>query len=866
MKERIISVLTAASVLCALAALPVSADDVTVVRLDPSNASPFNGGRFQGWGTSLCWWANRLGYSEKLTSAAADAFFSEGGLSLDIARYNLGGGDDPEHDHITRSDSKIPSYAAGFDDDGNIIYDMTADENQRNIALAAMKANPDIYFEGFSNSPPWFMTNSLCSSGAENAGDDNLNSEHLGDFTEFIAEVTERMRDEYGIKFQSYSPMNEPDTTYWGALSPKQEGAHYSPGKTQSDTITALRRSLDSHGLTDVLVAGMDETDIDKSVANYALLTDEAKAALGRIDTHTYGGSQRRQLKETAVNAGKNLWMSEVDGGWDGFALADRIILDMNGMMPAAWVMWDIVDFHRDSDFTAPDGTKTEADASLDPPSSLWGIAMADHDNETLELSNKYYFFGQFTRYINPGDTIIASSDGTLAAYNKETGDIKIVAVNRGTEDFDYEFDLSAFLNVGNDVTEIRTNNETGDSAEHWKEIKGEAEMSGTTLKTTLKAGTLTTYIIKGADDGFTFDAATGEYSYSDAAAKGSVGAIAALYDENGALKAVKTNASKGKFEESAAGYTAKLLRAADVSYMTVDGSDVVTAGETETYRVNTGETDLNGEIEWSVSDESVAAVDENGMLTARERGDVTVYAHSPSLNHTAEKRVHVTDETEKYDGKSYTLVSSVADATNDFEKDAGKFKLSGGAALTKDGAGNNVLGVQPDYENKDGVEKSGAAYLDLNKLTCADNQTIYIAFDLYASNSGGTADLALYGDNGKETVKLHYLDWDNYEITVGGRLTSEAGAAKIYLRNYVNDKLENQLISNGAHIGIYFTPSTGKIKVTVKNNTNDEETKVYEGTAKDVKTLAGLEFKAAYTTWAKPMYVDNLTTDILEE
>ena len=24
--------------------------------------SPFNGGKFEGWGTSFCWWPNRIGY------------------------------------------------------------------------------------------------------------------------------------------------------------------------------------------------------------------------------------------------------------------------------------------------------------------------------------------------------------------------------------------------------------------------------------------------------------------------------------------------------------------------------------------------------------------------------------------------------------------------------------------------------------------------------------------------------------------------------------------------------------------------------------------------------------------------------------
>lgn len=42
------------------------------------------------------------------------------------------------------------------------------------------------------------------------------------------------------------------------------------------------------------------------------------------------------------------------------------IIEDMNGMQPSAWVMWDIVDFHKDSKFVDPtSGNKTEANNSL---------------------------------------------------------------------------------------------------------------------------------------------------------------------------------------------------------------------------------------------------------------------------------------------------------------------------------------------------------------------------------------------------------------------------------------------------------------------------------------------------------------------
>lgn len=37
------------------------------VTVSMDNAILTNGGHWEGWGTSLCWWANRLGYNETLT-------------------------------------------------------------------------------------------------------------------------------------------------------------------------------------------------------------------------------------------------------------------------------------------------------------------------------------------------------------------------------------------------------------------------------------------------------------------------------------------------------------------------------------------------------------------------------------------------------------------------------------------------------------------------------------------------------------------------------------------------------------------------------------------------------------------------------
>ena len=655
--KKILSAVTALTLLPTAGALTgfipaAAAENSTVtVRLDPSDASPFNNGEFEGWGTSLCWWANRLGYSEKLTQAAAEAFFSDEGLSLDIARYNIGGGDDPTHNHVTRSDSKVPGVWETFEytNDGADVditaYDVTNDQNQLNIALAAKAANPDIYFEGFSNSPPYFMTNSGCSSGAADAGSNNLRDDMYDDFAEYIAESTQLLKDN-GIVFESYSPMNEPDTNYWGANSNKQEGCHYDPGTSQSKMIVETRKALDEAGLDDVLVAGMDETSIDTSVNNLDQLTDEATDALGRIDTHTYSGSRRTQLKAKAQEMNKDLWMSEVDGGWDGFGLADRIILDMNGMMPSAWVMWDIIDVHKDSDFRDPSGNATEANNSVNYTSSLWGVGMADHDNEELVLTGKYYMFGQFTKYIEPGDTIIASSDSTLAAYNKDTGDIKIVVSNSSGNDIDYSFDLGAFSTVGTDVTEIRSNR---DGSEQWATITGEASLTNKVLDTTAKAGTVTTYVvdgtgaanygvISGAADSLELNATvdltletdlTGdvEWSVSDPA----VAEITA----DGAL----TTKALGTVTVSATVAGKTFSRTFNVPFTgTINGvGRELRVGSTAQLSLTAN---ISGDVAWSVSDTGIAMITPEGLITGVTPGEVTIYASIGE--HTLEKTIRV--------------------------------------------------------------------------------------------------------------------------------------------------------------------------------------------------------------------------------
>ncbi|MBR6923486.1 MAG: alpha-L-arabinofuranosidase, partial [Oscillospiraceae bacterium] len=215
--KRIVSFMTAAGLCGTMAGyLTFSENEVkaaAVVSLSPNSKYEINNGVFEGWGTSLCWWANRVGYSDELAEKTAELFFGDTGLRMNIARFNIGGGDDPSHNHITRTDSAMPGYSKY--QNGQVVYDWNADYNQRNVLKKALGKNKDLIVEMFSNSPPYYMTNSGCTSGNKDAGKNNLKDEWYAGFADYMAEVCAHYENEWGIHIQSVEPFNEPYTNFW---------------------------------------------------------------------------------------------------------------------------------------------------------------------------------------------------------------------------------------------------------------------------------------------------------------------------------------------------------------------------------------------------------------------------------------------------------------------------------------------------------------------------------------------------------------------------------------------------------------------------------------------------------------------------
>ena len=323
-------------------------------------------------------------------------------------------------------------------------------------------------------------------------------------FADYLSEVVKHYKDEEGIVFQSLSPMNEPSSDYWGANSWKQEGCHFDFGASQSKMLKAQAESLERYGLSDVILCGADETSIDSARLGYNMLTDDAKAVLERIDTHTYQGSKRKELMELAQKEGKNLWMSEVDGGDTvgrnsgemGAALwiADRILLDMNQMMPSAWITWQVIDNH-----VCAAGRNGKQDSGMpDLSCGYWGFAVCDHDKQEIILTKKYYAFGQFTKFIRPGSTIIASSKKTLAAYDATKKQLVVVAVNDEAEEVPLMLDFTAFKKTGGSAEVVRTSGSLREG-ENWASLPAASITKGK-MNVILAPYSVTTYVIDGVE------------------------------------------------------------------------------------------------------------------------------------------------------------------------------------------------------------------------------------------------------------------------------------------------------------------------------------------------------------------------------
>ncbi len=348
-------VLTTAAGVAAVSALqirPAYAD--YTMSVNPQS----NWGTWEGWGTSLCWWANVYGTQDLL----ADILFTRNavtyngqslpGLGMNIARYNAGGCTTvPINGDSMVVSPRIPSWKQiqGFwlnwlsADPASSSWNWTVDAPQRAMLAKARDRGANL-LELFSNSPLWWMCINHNPSGAANGGD-NLQSWNYQQHAVYLATVAKYAHDHWGIDFDSVDAFNEPAADWWRADG-TQEGCHVSPS-IQAQVIGHLRSELDNRGLTETAVSASDESLYDQARSTWASFSSATRAKVGRVNVHgyQYEGGRRDLLFNEVSAAGKPLWQSEYgDGDGTGMKMARNLTYDLRWLHPTAWVYWQAFD------------------------------------------------------------------------------------------------------------------------------------------------------------------------------------------------------------------------------------------------------------------------------------------------------------------------------------------------------------------------------------------------------------------------------------------------------------------------------------------------------------------------------------------
>ncbi|HSS38754.1 MAG TPA: glycoside hydrolase, partial [Polyangia bacterium] len=321
-----------------------AAPGATLVKIDPAA----RGQTFEGWGTSLCWWANRVGgWGATARNAVVDAMLDPTtGLGYTVFRYNIGGGENPAHNHMGEW-HQMPGF-----EPSRGTWDWSADANQRAVLQRIVeRGGAGIILEAFANSPPYWMTNSSCASGSTD-GSNNLKDASYADFADYLTEVVKHYRDAWGITFRTLEPLNEPNASWWTANG-SQEGCHFSPNN-QQQIVKAVGASLTAKGLTGTTVSASDENSLDDAYNNLRGYDTASLAVVSQMNSHSYSGNatSRPNLRALATSKAKRLWQSEsgplsvtlADATDAALFMAGRIITDLRDLQPQAWIDWQIGD------------------------------------------------------------------------------------------------------------------------------------------------------------------------------------------------------------------------------------------------------------------------------------------------------------------------------------------------------------------------------------------------------------------------------------------------------------------------------------------------------------------------------------------
>ncbi len=386
--------------------------DTTRIKLDKVSHEQ----EITGWGTSGCWWAQKLGECES-AEEVTKLLFSKEGLGLNIYRYNIGGGskDDPTGRLWKESSRATESFLVLDEETGEWVYDWSKDAAAQKILDMVLSYGCVDTVVMFANSPHYSMCVSGNASGGLEPAQSNLKKECYQDFVDYFLDITQYFIDK-GVPVKYISPINEPQWD-WGGGWVGQEGCHYEIDEAV-EVIRLFALEIKERNM-DVKISALESGQVGEHAIECLekLYADEdIRDVLGTYAYHSYWTDRDFVLKDAfgayintkfpCVELEMSEWCElpcqhDIDDITAGLIMARTIGEDVANTGVNSWSTWVAVN----------EGGR-RADSM---------IAVYD-SYEDYDISKRYYAMGHYTKFIPAGshaiDVDVSVGDMTASEFN----------------------------------------------------------------------------------------------------------------------------------------------------------------------------------------------------------------------------------------------------------------------------------------------------------------------------------------------------------------------------------------------------------------------------------------------------------------
>ncbi|MEV2240639.1 glycoside hydrolase [Micromonospora sp. NPDC049891] len=393
----------------------------------------------------------RLG--EPLTSQMLDMIFDdEAGIGLDIVRVMVGDGGvwgDQLYDGPTQTIEPEP---------GTFVWDRPdwaqrkADFDAHQIWLMrqAQARGVETILASVWSPPAWMKQNNSVTSSGSSGAPNKLRPDMYQAFADYLAEYVLGYEREFGIRITHLSPTNEPDIS-----------TGYSSCQWTAEELRVLVRdhlgpTFERRGVTAKIVLG-EGVGFHEGYALPTITDPEANRYVDVVAAHGYAGlvDDATRAAPTAFTTshalGKTIWQTEY---MNQGAPRDRLFVNntMSDGLRYATLIGNLFDETRLGAYfwwwpvanNGADGSDLIRLVNTGTPQSG-----NPTENGQYRIFKRYYTFGQYSRFLDPGDVMIGATSApspgvTVTAYKDEaTHDFTIVVVNNNPDDVPLTVDLT---------------------------------------------------------------------------------------------------------------------------------------------------------------------------------------------------------------------------------------------------------------------------------------------------------------------------------------------------------------------------------------------------------------------------------------